>query len=429
VREGETITANEEIFSLPKELCINSVSIGQDRKFGTMAATVKTMVLNNPSVALDAATLDRASVCVYIAYQRLQPKSQWGPYFDLVPGLEEFEENAGVWLANSSKLRLLKDTHVGKRLAPAFRRKQELVFEQFALPLLAAVGVDGCPGRVSAAAQMLVRGTFRWATALYFSRAILVPYTCAENSSSGFQKSSWSTKSYETITPLIDLLNHRPGTLSALKQTPPQRAGTGSILYSNGRTLKSGEQIFLNYGPRSNADLLAHFGFTLRDNVCDTAVVDVGVPSEEDGAASFKLFRGGGIPEAMLDAVRGRLAPRPAPAAVPASTVYRMPPPLAVGSAEWRASLSAPLDGEGSTIEVDFDRIGSTLSLTNEVAALGWLKHALNAEILQTRAVVLEAADGPGPFCRNVQNYTEGIIAVLNESLAYVETLMSYLLL
>jgi len=204
----------------------------------------------------------------------------------------------------------------------------------------------------------------------------------------------------------------------------PNVTGGGDILYSNGRTLKSGEQIFLNYGPRSNEDLLAHFGFTLRDNMCDTAIVNVGLPGEDQGP-SYKLFRGGGIPEAMLNAARLQLAPKPAAAAVPASTVYRIPATLVVGTSEWLASLSSPTDGEGSAVEVDFDRIGSTISTENEVAALNWLKETCRAQMCLAMS---GGRDGEGDsFSQNVQNYTDGIVAVLNDACAYVDKLMSYL--
>ena len=417
VKQGETICANEEIISLPNELCINSISVESDVAFGPAAASLKSKTMKSSPDEFDEDTLDRASVCAYIAYQILLPNSRWRPYFDLVPGLEEgFEENVGVWLTNKSKASLLKGTHLGMCVVPEFGRTHDLMFNRFVIPLFSALGKDVSEPTFAT----VLRRTFRWAAALYFSRAILVPYP--SNTSFGFQKSR-SSKSYETITPLIDLLNHRPGTLSAMKHNARPNVTGGNILYSNGRTLKSGEQIFLNYGPRSNEDLLAHFGFTLRDNMCDTAIVHLGFPGKNQGP-SYKLFRGGGIPEAMLNAVRLQLAPKPTAAAVPASTVYRIPATF-VGSSEWLASLSSPTDGEGSKVEVDFDRIGSTISSENEMAILNWIKETCRAQICLATAGGRD--DEGDSFCQNVQNYTDGIVAVLNDACAYVDKLMSYL--
>jgi len=96
-----------------------------------------------------------------------------------------------------------------------------------------------------------------------------------------------------------------------------------------------------------------------------------------------------------------------------------------VASSEWLASLSSPTDGEGSKVEVDFDRIGSTISSENEMAILNWIKETCRAQICLATAGGRD--DEGDSFCQNVQNYTDGIVAVLNDACAYVDKLMSYL--
>jgi hypothetical protein len=104
----------------------------------------------------------------------------------------------------------------------------------------------------------------------------------------------------EGLTPLIDILNHRPGYLSELSRpsSSPSKNNANSksksdldsvsilnaaftttaedvVVYKVGRTIQQNEQIFLNYGPKSNLDLLSHFGFCLHRNICDVLKVEI----------------------------------------------------------------------------------------------------------------------------------------------------------
>ena len=105
-----------------------------------------------------------------------------------------------------------------------------------------------------------------WAAGIFHSRAIMIP-----------SKDRSSRARCEALTPLIDLLNHRPGYLSELQRRPSMLAESNTttsralqkqdvVVYTVGRTIQANEQIFLNYGPKSNEDLLAHFGFCLDKN-------------------------------------------------------------------------------------------------------------------------------------------------------------------
>lgn len=418
VKKGEVITANEEIFVLPKALCINSVTVYEDCTFGPVAASTKRKLLTSASGLFEDVDLDRASVCAYIVYQKFLPKSRWCAYFDMMPQLEGFYENEiGIWLTDKSKLSLLEDTHLGNCIIPEFRRKHSLIFDHFVLPLLSKLTQE----LTKAPSASQLQRAFRWAACIFFSRAILVPFNSPGNCSHGFEK----TKSYETITPLIDLLNHRPGTLSVLKQIHLSNKVYG-IEYSNGRTLHAGEQVFLNYGPRSNEDLLAHFGFTLKSNVCDTVVLRFNCPDIVNGYKSFRLFRGGEIPAAMLDFVRKQLKQNSNAVAIDPTTIYRAPS-VAVGSQEWLFNLcTAEDDNTDHVAEVSLGRIGSTLSTENETIMLKQLKDKINArkKLLLDR---IKLGNKHGNFSQNVHNYIYGLVTVLDDASTYVEKLQSYL--
>ena len=54
------------------------------------------------------------------------------------------------------------------------------------------------------------------------------------------------------------------------------------MVYKVGRAIQANEQIFLNYGPKANEDLLSHFGFTLPNNVCDVLHIDIQGQHDDD---------------------------------------------------------------------------------------------------------------------------------------------------
>ena len=54
------------------------------------------------------------------------------------------------------------------------------------------------------------------------------------------------------------------------------------MVYKVGRAIQPNEQIFLNYGPKANEDLLSHFGFTLSKNVCDVLHIDIQGQHDDD---------------------------------------------------------------------------------------------------------------------------------------------------
>lgn len=87
-----------------------------------------------------------------------------------------------------------------------------------------------------------------WGHAIFWSRAICIPLRGGNE---------------ECLTPLLDLCNHAPGATHELRYVP---AGGGSCALHAGRSVREGEELLINYGAKSNGELLRCHGFVLRDN-------------------------------------------------------------------------------------------------------------------------------------------------------------------
>ena len=64
--------------------------------------------------------------------------------------------------------------------------------------------------------------------------------------------------------PLYDMLDHRPG------HRITWEAGGGSIRFQCVGGIRAGEQIYNNYGPKGNQELLFTYGFAIEDNPLDS---------------------------------------------------------------------------------------------------------------------------------------------------------------
>ena len=87
-----------------------------------------------------------------------------------------------------------------------------------------------------------------WGHAIFWSRAICVPLGGGHE---------------ECLTPLLDLCNHAPGATHELRYVS---GGGGSCALHAGRSVREGEELLINYGAKSNGELLRCHGFVLRDN-------------------------------------------------------------------------------------------------------------------------------------------------------------------
>ncbi|KAG9219960.1 hypothetical protein CCMSSC00406_0006873 [Pleurotus cornucopiae] len=90
-----------------------------------------------------------------------------------------------------------------------------------------------------------------------------------------------SPSSYPVLLPGIDTLNHARGQPVTWLVSYPDQIETASVrdpsvsLVLHAST-EAGEELFNNYGPKPNSELILAYGFTLPDNLDDTIVLRIG---------------------------------------------------------------------------------------------------------------------------------------------------------
>eukprot|EP00438_Fugacium_kawagutii_P017189 Skav232721 [mRNA] locus=scaffold4985:73927:75258:+ [translate_table: standard] len=85
------------------------------------------------------------------------------------------------------------------------------------------------------------------------------------------------------IAPLVDFLNHKAG---ALQLT---RFGNGIVAYAH-KNYDAGEQVWVSYGGKSNAELLSQYGFVDPDNSQEAVYIRIGTHLPVDSNAKLELI-------------------------------------------------------------------------------------------------------------------------------------------
>ena len=311
------IESGETVATLPERLVMSSeVARRRIPELGTQRAAAQ---------QLTETALDRAAVwCLLIHERSLGTRSPWAPYISVLPKrasittptLHMDEEGVGAELA-------------GTRLLEAVRRRERVLRDVFSFVVEPLIATD--PRGVKYPVATWSRAALAWAASCFWSRAIRVSLRGVES---------------EAMLPLLDMLNHRPGALSTLSTR------RGEVCLTDGVGFAPGEQVCLNYGARSNADLLLNFGFVLASNGADVVVVDESELRDElAGIAASRAARALQNTHLVVERVdQQRVVASAAPAAaepplkrVRAAATAVAPPALRCAAAPLLLHASSPL--------------------------------------------------------------------------------------
>jgi hypothetical protein len=365
------LSANAPLFESRPNLCLSKHTASEHHLLGELFLQMKQLLVTSSNI-FTVNEFYRAIVQALLMYEKyLDHQSVWAPYLKILPSLEELENRIPSLMNLAVTLPSLHGSYLQEVTLPAHQQILEKSYSHLIFPIFSQLFT---PEIVSTAFSFQ---DFKWAAGIFFSRAILIP--------------DHTGQTVEALCPLLDLMNHRPGTLSTIKMTGKLKEQR--LVYSIGRSLKPGEEVSLNYGSRSNGDLLAYFGFTLSNNMADVSMMTI--PSfspssaDHDHTRSFVLFVGCDLPADLLDFIRQRIAFEES-ASVPFSSspslglelVYDLPPPSPLSS--W---LDFTTNEDDTLSPLTDTSLGTVLSLSNETLTLRWLQdtfeHKAN-EITQT---------------------------------------------
>jgi hypothetical protein len=379
-RTTAILSANHSLFSLKFNNCLSKYSGDEHPIFGQIFRQWKGFLVasnqdqgksdgfdSNPQRSLTLEEYHRGIVNVIVMYEKyLNDSSRWAPYLKILPALDDLESRIPTLMDPSVYSLSLYGSTLHEVTIPNHQQSLEKIYRSFIFPLFSELFP---PEIVSTSFSF---SHFKWSAGIFLSRAILIP--------------DGRGQTVEALCPLLDLMNHRPGTLSNLRNEG--RVGNEQLIYSIGRTLQEGEEISLNYGSRSNGDLLSYFGFTLSNNLADVYLMQVpsfssitpstsSTPSSfghnNNHTRSFALYIGCDIPEDLLNFIRQKVFfdenNSLAYPSVDIQTVY-IPPPPSSSSLDW---LSFD-ETDDCLSPLCFHSLGSLISLQNESSSLQWLK-------------------------------------------------------
>ena len=232
---------------------------------------------------LDASV--RALTYIFMLLQRADRCSHFGPYLRAIP-----VRHTDPMCWSAAELALLRGSNL---LPQQRRRKSELRadFDGTVRPLCEAF-----PSRYKP--DVLSWQQFLWAHSSFVSRNLPL-----EPDANGHLRlttgSGRAEQRQQCLLPLLDMLNHKYAA-PIIWQSGGGGAGSApTVGLAVGEDVEAGAEIFNNYGPKSNQELLRLYGFVLEDNPQDTfdlEVAGLAAEDEEELQAKNQLLVQSGLP-------------------------------------------------------------------------------------------------------------------------------------
>ncbi|ORX88619.1 SET domain-containing protein [Basidiobolus meristosporus CBS 931.73] len=223
---------------------------------------------------------------VYLIHERLRGvDSFWQPYISVLP--KTF--STPLWF-NTEEYAVLKGTNL-EFAAEEYKQKIDQEFDLVRKTLNGSTVNE----------HLITREMYYWATTVVSSRAF----------SSKLDPNATDEEDQQIMLPLLDMLNHK------LRQPITWSNHEGQVSFVCNRKVAAGEEVFNNYGAKSNEELLQGYGFCIENNEVDyfalkinfraTSTVDLKeLLLKRFGLTDFKHFlrRDGEIPENLAKQIR-----------------------------------------------------------------------------------------------------------------------------
>ncbi|KAJ1673325.1 hypothetical protein EV182_005458, partial [Spiromyces aspiralis] len=136
-------------------------------------------------------------------------------------------------------------------------------------------------------AAALTWDSYLWAVSVYTTRAF--PDRLLPSAQGRPEIGDETRQGREILLPVLDLFNHRPRQCITWETT-----NTG-IRFINSNPIKVGEQVFSNYGPKSNHELLLNYGFCFPDNQHDVYHLHLNYSRDPDATEKEQMLRNVGV--------------------------------------------------------------------------------------------------------------------------------------
>eukprot|EP00276_Gloeochaete_wittrockiana_P008005 CAMPEP_0184644264 /NCGR_PEP_ID=MMETSP0308-20130426/1017_1 /TAXON_ID=38269 /ORGANISM="Gloeochaete witrockiana, Strain SAG 46.84" /LENGTH=351 /DNA_ID=CAMNT_0027072701 /DNA_START=444 /DNA_END=1499 /DNA_ORIENTATION=+ len=207
--------------------------------------------------ALAADGKDRSEFVVLalqLLYERsLGDRSFWAPYINILPDSVDltifWPEDVVIKLLQGSPA-LTATRRLRAQVDAAWNDIRTVLLPQFPKLFPSAV---------------FHQTSFEWAFSMVVSRAVFL-----------------QSRNCIAMVPFADMLNHSDASNKFLYFDPRAK----SVRLRANRDYEPGEQVFVSYGQKSNAELLVGYGFAIRDNLYDSVELELGLDDTDAALAS-----------------------------------------------------------------------------------------------------------------------------------------------
>ena len=204
-----------------------------------------------------------AVMCFFMIERRRGEESAWKEYIDSLPRAYD----APLSFSDEELERELSGTTV---YAPVKAQKAHVkkMFEECVRPAMRELTqADNAAGSSLHMLPDVSEKEFAWAFQTFWSRALAIPVGAG------------GSVTVDSVVPGVDMVNHAPRARANARwehvedSSRPDGGYVALVSAPPNRTMKDGEEIFINYGDKSNEELLFTYGFALKDNAVEERMV------------------------------------------------------------------------------------------------------------------------------------------------------------
>lgn len=299
------VSAGDTLASIPYPLVLQP-SIAEASPIGIAAAAWRDTVPREDASKLAS----RAVLYAFMVAQRRDDEGaaaaeadgriHWGPYLRMLPKLEELAESMPLcW-----DMERVDEQLGGTNLGPTVLTRQEQLRAMHGAMQEALRAPSAGPAAAMLPADALTWEEFLWAHCAFSSRCFPTtlgtapglelaasPVSVAPTAMSTVVTGAGEDEDFESafppgcMLPLLDVLNHK-------YRTPiTWFRGTRNLAFRAEQSIKEGEEVFCNYGPKGNEELLIGYGFCLPDNEQDYVTMAVAFDDDPLEEARRRLLR------------------------------------------------------------------------------------------------------------------------------------------
>ncbi|XP_043283734.1 actin-histidine N-methyltransferase [Venturia canescens] len=239
LKANKDFAAGEIILEIPGSIILSTET----------AAPELSALQNDPLIQ----HMPQVALAIALLVERHKDNSKWKPYLDILPNTY-----CTVLYMSALELGELKGSPT---LEPALKQSRNIV-RQFAYFSQMFYNTRN-------PVSDLLRPYFnweeyRWAVSTVMTRQNLIP-------------SKNGTQMIHALIPMWDMCNHEEGEIT----TDFNLTSDTCVCYAK-RSFTQGEQIFINYGPRTNSDFFVHSGFVYPDNKNDGFKLRLGISKADN---------------------------------------------------------------------------------------------------------------------------------------------------